>query len=88
MRNTSNQRKDYKLYYTIAKTSTLPFNTLKLAFYDEVIDLSKVDYIEDDTYYYLLVKEGSIDAYSNEFIDVRIWTTATNGKLTSSFITR
>ena len=88
LRNTTNKSKSYKLYYTIAKTSTVPYNTLKIALNNEIYDLKELDYIEDDSYLYFMVDEDTLDAYTNVNISVRIWTTALNCKLTSSFITR
>ena len=88
LRNTTNKSREYKLYFTIAKTSTVPYDSLKLAIDDTVYDLKNTEYIEDDTYIYFLVKTDNLDAYTNTSMDIRIWTTVESGKLISSFITR
>ena len=61
---------------------------IAIALNNEIYDLKELDYIEDDSYLYFMVDEDTLDAYTNVNISVRIWTTALNGKLTSSFITR
>jgi hypothetical protein len=88
LRNTTNKDKEYKLYYTISKTSTVTYDTLKISLDDQVYDLKDMDYIEDDTYMYFMVKHDYLSSYTNINIPVRVWTSSTNGKLTSSFITR
>ena len=86
LRNATKNNKNYNLAYVYSKTSTVPYKDIMLSLDNQVYALSDIKYTEDNDYYYFILDSDTIDAYTTKDVEARIWTTATTGSLTGSFI--
>ena len=86
LRNGTQNEKDYKLVYVYSKTSTVNYKDIKLSLDNHIYGLSDMKYTEDNNYYYFVLDVDSLDAYTSKDYDARIWTNATQGSLTGSFV--
>ena len=86
LRNGTQNEKDYKLVYVYSKTSTVNYKDIKLSLDNHIYALSDMKYTEDNNYYYFVLDVDSLDAYTSKDYDARIWTNATQGSLTGSFV--
>lgn len=72
-RNRNGFAKDAEIVLLYDKTSTIPYQYLKVSLGEEIITLRDVNYEEDaDNYYFSLTKKN-IAAYSDEVFMVRLW---------------
>ena len=86
IRNVTDNNKNYKLYYTYSKKSTIDYDTLFISLDDKIYSLKDINYIEDSDYYYFLLESNDIDSYTTLNKDSRIWTKADDGSLAGTFI--
>jgi hypothetical protein len=71
--NNSESSVNYKLYFTVDKTSTIDTKYIRLNFNNNTYDLSKLNYLEINNKYYYFIQEGTIDAKTSEPFDSYIW---------------
>ena len=93
IRNQNSVEKDYNLYFFIDKKTTIDKNLLRVSIGNEIFKLNEMECIEDDSGYYYLVHSNTIDKYSNEDLEARIWLTEeaadidNDAKLVTNFVT-
>ena len=86
IRNITNDNRNYNLYYTYSKKSTIDYESLYISLDDKIYSLKDMNYIEDSSYYYFLLESNDIDSYTTLNKDSRIWTMADSGSLSGTFI--
>ena len=86
IRNITDEKQNYSLYYTYAKKSTIPYDDLFISINDNIYSLNEIKYIEDSDYYYFLIESNDLDGYSTRNEETRIWTNADRGSLSGTFI--
>jgi hypothetical protein len=86
LRNTSKEEKKYNLVYVYAKTSTVNYKDLKISLDNKRYNLSDMKYTEDTQYYYFVLSSEVLNPYTTKTIEARMWTSATEGTLTGTFI--
>ena len=64
---------NYKMYFTLDKTSTIDRKYIRLNYNGHTYDLSNMNYLEVNNKYYFYLEEGNVDAKSMDPIDVFIW---------------
>lgn len=85
--NNSESVINYKLYFTVDKTSTIDTKYIRLNFNNKTYDLSKINYLEINNKYYYFIQEGTIDAKTSEPFDSYLWIDSSfNGDLNESKI--
>lgn len=93
LRNPSRNLKNYKLVYMLSKTSTVPYEDVRIQVNDKINKLSECEYFEDDNFYYFILDESNLSAYSNKDYQVKIWLSdksnvSIHDTLTGTFITK
>ncbi len=93
-RNRNGFKKDFELLLLVSKDSTINYKDLKVALGKEIYNLKDVEMLEDSENYYFVLNNYSLDAYSEDSIDVRIWldenikVSPIDKSLSTNFITR
>ena len=92
VRNQNSSKKDYNLYFFIDKFTTIDRNFLRVSIGLEVYKLNEMECIEKNEGYYYLVHSGSLEPYSNDDLEARIWLTSDaasidpDAKLVTNFV--
>jgi len=73
VRNQNSTKKDYSLYFFVDKSTTIDRNFLRVSIGLEVYRLNEMECIERNNGYYYLVYSGSLEPYTNEDLEARIW---------------
>ncbi len=73
IKNRNGFNKKAKLYMVVEKTSTIPYQYLRLAINNEIYRLNEIAIEEDENGYYFYLSEIEIEAYKEENLKARIW---------------
>ena len=73
VRNQNSKEKEYDLYFFVDKNTTIDRNLIRVSIGSDIIKLSETEFIERNNGYYYLVHTSSLDAYSNDDLEARIW---------------
>lgn len=93
-RNRNGFKKDFELLLLVSKESTISYEDLKVAIGEKIYNIKSVEMLEDDDNYYFIIDNFSLDAYSEDSIEVRLWldedikVSPNDKSLTTNFITR
>lgn len=93
-RNRNGFKKDFELLLLVSKDSTISYEDLKVAIGEKIYNIKSVEMLEDNDNYYFILNKYSLDAYSEDSIEVRIWldenikVSPNDKSLTTNFITR
>ena len=93
-RNRNGFKKDFELLLLVSKDSTIDYKYIKLAIGEKIYHVKSLEMLEDDDNYYFVINNYSLEAYSEDSIEVRIWIdeniqgSISDKSLTTNFITR
>lgn len=93
-RNRNSFKKDFELLLLVSKDSTIDYKDLKIAIGEKIYHVKSLEMLEDNDNYYFIINNYSLDAYSEDSIEARIWLdentqgNITEKTLTTNFITR
>lgn len=94
VRNQNSMKKEYNLYFYIDKSTTIDRNFLRVSIGNDIYKLKEMDCTETNDGYYYLVHESTIEAYTNEDLEARIWLTqegaslGDDAKLVTNFVSK
>ena len=86
LKNTTDNIKEYNLYYVFDKRSNANYKSITIILDDKVYHLNDLGYTEDYNDYYFLLDNNMLEANQELNITSRIYTTDTDGYITSSFV--
>ena len=87
-------KKEYNLYFYVDKSTTIDRNFLRVSIGNDIYKLKEMDCTETNDGYYYLVHESTIEAYTNEDLEARIWLTqegaslGDDAKLVTNFVSK
>lgn len=93
-RNRNGFKKDFELLLLVSKDSTISYQDLKVSIGEKIYNIKSVEMLEDSENYYFILNNYSLEAYSEDSINVRIWldeniqVSPSDKSLTTNFITR
>lgn len=73
LRNPSNKDKNYYLVYAYNKSSSVPYESIRIMLNNTIYKLGDTKYSEDDTYYYFYLDSNNLSSYSNLEYEVKFW---------------
>lgn len=94
IRNQNSVGKDYNLYFFVDKSTTIDKNLLRVSIGNQIYKLNEMNYTETNSGYYFLVYSNSLDKYTDEELEARIWLTSgaesldEDAKLVTNFVTK
>lgn len=94
IRNQNSVGKDYNLYFFVDKSTTIDKNLLRVSIGNQIYKLNEMNYAETNSGYYFLVYSNSLDKYTDEELEARIWLTSgaesldEDAKLVTNFVTK
>lgn len=93
-RNRNGFQKKFDLLLLVSKDSTVDYKDIKLAIGEKIYHVKSLEMLEDEDNYYFIINNYSLEAYSEDSIEARIWldenthAPLSNKSLTTNFITR
>ena len=86
IKNTTDEDKDYNLYYVVSKNSTANVKNITIVIDDKIYHLNSLSYNEDNNNYYFYIDNNNLNANEEINMITRIYSSDTDGYLTSSFV--
>jgi len=72
-RNRNGFKKEFDLLLLVSKDSTIDYKDLKVSIGEKIYHVKSLEMLEDSDNYYFIINSYSLEAYSEDSLEARIW---------------